>query len=351
MTILRLAPGLIAAASVLAPAAARAAETPLLVVVEAPPGLGLDGGDVRQTIGAELGTPVLAPRETEGGGPSDLMIVALDRGDIRMSLRGRTTPPLSRSIPMPPAHAARLQAIAWLAGNLARDQVSAIVGGAPAAAGVAASSPTAPPPLASATVASREPVETLSTTPAIVAIPPGPAPWAVSFAGGPAAIYLNDVSRHLSAGSAYYGGVAYQVEVQHQVPGGFLFGAALDVGPWFNTHLIGGAAFVGSGWYRRRVFAETTFGLGLEAVRMMVQNRTITAGSEGTTDTSTATFATQPLLYVRAIGTVGTPITPAFDLIARLTLHITSAETPFVSPHNQQTDYASLTIGVRLRLP
>jgi hypothetical protein len=52
MTIRRLAFGLVAAASVLAPAAARASDRPLLVVVETPASLGLDSAEVRRTIAA-----------------------------------------------------------------------------------------------------------------------------------------------------------------------------------------------------------------------------------------------------------------------------------------------------------
>src|SRR5437868_4123954 len=97
---------------------------PLLVVVEASPGLGLDGRAVRERIGAELRAPVFAPSNSVTG--DVLMTVALDRTEIRVWLHDGAAPPVSRAIPMPAERADRLQAIAWLAGNVARDQVSSI---------------------------------------------------------------------------------------------------------------------------------------------------------------------------------------------------------------------------------
>ena len=64
-------------------------------------------------------------RSTES--PGRALIVAFDRDRIAMSLRTNDATPIVRDIPAPTDRAARLRAIAWLAGNLARDQVTPIV--------------------------------------------------------------------------------------------------------------------------------------------------------------------------------------------------------------------------------
>ncbi|HEY4187672.1 MAG TPA: hypothetical protein VGP07_21520 [Polyangia bacterium] len=101
-----------------------AADRPLLVVVEAPPALEVDAAEIRRAIGAELRSVMVAPMRTSAQAPERALIVALDRERIAMSLRVGDATPVTRSIPSPSEHAARLHAIAWLAGNLARDQVS-----------------------------------------------------------------------------------------------------------------------------------------------------------------------------------------------------------------------------------
>ena len=127
---------------------ARAADGPLLVVVEAPPALDADAAEIRRAIGTELHSRTVAPMKTPAETSDRALIVALDRDRIAMSLRTSDAAPVARSIPAPPEHAARLRAIAWLAGNLARDQVSPIVAEAakapPAASLLQPTSPAAP---------------------------------------------------------------------------------------------------------------------------------------------------------------------------------------------------------------
>ncbi len=100
---------------------ARAADGPLLVVVEAPPALDADAAEIRRAIGTELRSRTVAPMKTPTETSDRALIVALDRDRIAMSLRTSDAAPIARSIPAPPEHAARLRAIAWLAGNLARE--------------------------------------------------------------------------------------------------------------------------------------------------------------------------------------------------------------------------------------
>ncbi len=110
---------------------ARAAEGPLLVVVEAPPALDADAAEIRRAIGTELRSQTIAPMKRGGEPPERALIVAFDRDRIAMSLRTNDGAPIVRDIPAPADPTARLRAIAWLAGNLARDQVTPLVAEAP----------------------------------------------------------------------------------------------------------------------------------------------------------------------------------------------------------------------------
>jgi hypothetical protein len=65
----------------------RAGEQPLLVVVEAPPALDVDGAEVRRAIGTELRCETVAPTRTPAQPPDRALIVALDRNRITISLR------------------------------------------------------------------------------------------------------------------------------------------------------------------------------------------------------------------------------------------------------------------------
>ncbi len=106
---------------------ASAAEGPLLVVVEAPPALDADAAEIRRAIGVELRSQTIAPMKRSADPPERALIVAFDRDRIAMSLRTNDSMPVVRDIPAPTDRAARTRAIAWLAGNLARDQVTPIV--------------------------------------------------------------------------------------------------------------------------------------------------------------------------------------------------------------------------------
>ena len=108
---------------------AHAAEGPLLVVVEAPPALDADAAEIRRAIGTELHARTIAPMKTTSEPPRRALIVAIDHERIAMSLRTGDGTSRLRGHPGTADRAARLRAIAWLAGNLARDQVSPILRG------------------------------------------------------------------------------------------------------------------------------------------------------------------------------------------------------------------------------
>lgn len=349
---------IIAAAAV--PGTAGAADDPLLVVVESAPGVSIDARDVRRTIGAELGILVVAPADPTATGASRVLIVAVDRAEIRMSLRANADGLVARTIPAPPDRPARMREIGWLAGNLARDQVSGIVSvfAEPLAptkelvitaadtprATEPANVPSPPPTVLPVAGPAREPPATVSARPTEVPIAPQASRWAITVAGGPtAALVLQNGS------STPVRDVTYQLEIQHQAsPDALIFGAALDIGtdsPTFGSQLFGIAGIVGSSWYHRHWFLETTAGAGLEVARLApTTTGTIHTSEAGATSTTTISNEFQPTLYLRGTGTVGLPIATAFDLVARFGIHLSSEG-------GSSADFVSATAGLRFRLP
>ena len=110
---------------------ARASDAPLLVVVEAPPALDADAAEIRRVIGGELRSPTVAPTQNASEVGDRTLIIALERDRMTMSLHTNDASPVVRAIRLPAERDARLRAIAWLAGNLVRDQVSPILSEAP----------------------------------------------------------------------------------------------------------------------------------------------------------------------------------------------------------------------------
>jgi len=343
--------------------AARAAEDPLLVVVEAQPGLGVDAADVRRRIASELHQAVVSPSDPAAPRASQVLIVSLDEADIRISMRSGASAHVSRTIPDVAERAARLRAVAWLAGNLARDQVGPLL---PKLALAAAPEPAKAAP----TAAAQAPA---TTTPAIVEPPPvGPAPWpstdaAVSARASASSADANTNARWMitATGGVTFtasclqidpsinvtcGGVpnvsrgfGYQFEVQHQSPGDdMILGGALDAGP--DPHVVGIAAFIGTRRSSKHWYLEATLGAGIEDERLPVGNYTITNSSQnGTSSETTFSTGNQPALYARAIGSIGVPINSTFDFVARLGLHLASS--------GLNTDFMVATAGLRVKLP
>jgi hypothetical protein len=159
------------------PLAARAAGAePLLVVVEAAPGVDADAGEIRRAISAEVHLPTVAPTTADSEGAERALIVGVERNHIAVALRGAYAPPVLRVIPAQADQRARVRAIAWLAGNLVRDQVSGIVAGdVPASPGLA----NMPALAAPAAPAAQE----AAVAPAATEPPPYQAPAATISAG------------------------------------------------------------------------------------------------------------------------------------------------------------------------
>jgi len=328
-------------------AVARGADRPLLVAVEAAPGAEIGAADIREVIAAELAEPVVGAREANADAASDILLVALEPREIRMSLRAGAAPIVSRTIAAPPDRPGRLRSIGWLAGNLVRDQIGPIVGAGEAAPPAAASHPATEPPALAETPPryAAVPEAAVARRPASGGDEPAHSAWAITVAGGPTLqmlVWGPDVPGTLA------GGGVYQIEVQHQAsPDSLPLGVALEVGPsgeGATSHYLGVAGFLGSRRGSGRWFIEGTVGLGVEVVSGRVQTLTVTNNSQtGVTSESQVSFEPVPALYARLQGTGGVQVSQMFDLVAQIGAH-PSSSWKFGS-------YLSSTFGVRLRLP
>jgi hypothetical protein len=309
---------------------------PLVVVVDAGPGAGADAKQVREVIGRELGRRIVAFVDGDGmaAPPAgtdepDLLLVGLSRERIVMSLRRRLEAGIARSVPAPADAAARLRTIAWLAGNVVRDQLSPFLRASadlgvsqtaakpepapePPVVPVTEPPPVAPPPLL--------PVETLTATAAAPPVPT-PAPWSVTIAGGP-------VFESRGAAFSFQGPpVSFQIELARHRPDGWIVGAALDGGvAGMRYGGLSGVAGFAHRW--SKLHLEATLGIGLEIAP--VRHVTWTYSSSGTGDfTSETTVSSQTavLFYNRAFVTLSRELTPSWELLFRLGAQLPFGET------------------------
>jgi hypothetical protein len=353
MRITPLAVSLVVLGSAAFAGAARGADRPLLVAVEVGPGVDLAPTEVRRAVAAELGTTVVAVYEPTGDVAADVLLVALAPREIRMSLRAGTAPVVSRTIAVPRDRSARLKSISWLAGNLVRDQVGPIVATREAPAEIeppplAASAPSpaspAPSPVSPAPLSvSAGPAVVAASSPAIATATIPRAVWSFTLSGGPVGTILH---------GQFQGSSAFQLDVQRQrSPDSLLYGVGFIVGPDLPRHYIGAAAFAGEAWRGQTWFAEATLGLGFEMLDGYAHIAT-TTGTAPTADNpgmmtsfSEADVASGPVpgLFVRTALTGGFHLSRAFDLVARLSGHLSS--------NGGSESYLGATAGVRLRLP
>jgi hypothetical protein len=331
---------------------ARGAESRLLVSVEVAPGVDVAAADVRRAVATELGTAVIAARDSSADGATDVLLVALDPREIRMSLRAGAATIVSRAIAAPADRTGRLRSIGWLAGNLVRDQVGPIVATAEAPPALAADVPAAiaPAPLAPPAPVLPRPAAVSPAPAAVVASPPATVPvaiprplWAITVIGGPVATVIRDDG---AAGTTVMRSGAFQLEVQRQPsPERMLLGLALTAGPDSPRHYLGLAAFAGEAWGGQSWFAEATLGLGVEALDGMAKTAMGT-GEAYMTPTVTERWTSAgvfPGVYVRPAGTAGFRLSRFFDLVAQLGAHLSS--------NGSIASYLSSAAGVRLRLP
>jgi hypothetical protein len=264
-----------------------------------------------------------------------------------------------------------LRAVAWLAGNLARDQVGPLL---PNLASASAPRPGADPapPATRAIAATRSPAS--ADPPALVPPPIGSEPartsedalsiyvkpretdvhtrwWITASGGATLSDYCLQLGSHpavtcgptAGAASPFTSGSSYQLEVLHKsVDEGTIVGAALDTGP--NPHLVGLAGLIGTRRPWGRWYLEATLGAGIEAERLNVATTTIVNSSAtGITENVSVSAQVEPALYARATGSVGIPINRSLDLVARLTVHLASS--------GGATDFIGASAGLRLKLP
>jgi len=345
---------------------ARAAEGPLLVVVEAPPALDADAAEIRRAIGVELRAQMIAPMKRGAEPPERALIVAFDRDRITMSLRTNDGIPVVRDIPAPTDRAARLRAIAWLAGNLARDQVTPIVAEAPVDMPSLATIPAAP-----AVTPANEPPPLAVVPP--VPIPPGSASdlptistsaqdpkisaahfWTIGAADGPTSnfplCYPFPGSPGLPSPCAPLRdhGTAWRIEVQrHSTSKGFFQGAALEgtAGSGFAPQLIGLSAFGGSTKRHGQWTFEPTLGAGLELSYACCGPGVVTStqsSSNGFTSALMIGTTLRPALSAEGALALAHPVSDSLDALIRIGAHLSSDDV--------SAWYLSVTLGLRYNL-
>jgi hypothetical protein len=340
---------------------------PLLVVVEAAPGTDLAPADVRAAIGAEVGVPVVSPHDSTAPEADRLLVVSLDGAAIRVTLRDSPSQLVTRSIAAPGARPARLQTIAWLAGNVARDQVSGIVEALPPQAPVVttgtsdgpgpsvprvepppaqpgASLPSPPGPTSMPAVA--QPAETLSAA-ASATKPEGRSEWTVTAAYGTALVSVPDGKiADINTGRS---GSIYEVRAQRRAEGDLDLGAAFSLGDLVNAgsgrEVYAFAGLAGRRWDRRHWFVEARGGVGVELVRLPTHHFIVTNSSTmgGPFDEDVITEDYQPILFGTARGGLGVPLSRSFEALVELGMCLGS--------HGLDSDYVSTAIALRMRLP
>jgi hypothetical protein len=345
--------GVVGAASSSASSAWGGPERPLLVAVEVAPGGGAEAAQVRKAIGEELHRPILALGDSVDAsfpsiGDPDVLLVDVGRERIVLSLRRPSDEPVARTLPAPSEKAARLRAIAWMAGNLARDQVTPFLA-ATTDARAFASEPTAAPAVQAA----------VQTQPPPVALPPtvspsGPAetavavgspssslvrPWSVLASGGLAW----STSYPLSTVTSWYP-VALQLELVKRRPDGWMWGGGVDVMPRPGARAalfaLGGA---GSTWGPLRL--EGSIGIGLENAGIL-SSETISrsASSPPSPPDFAQTYSNQWVMYGRVFATASWSMSTSWDLVARV-----GAQDAFATG-SLGVDLTG-AVGVRVNLP
>lgn len=354
---------------------AQATEQPLLVVVEAPPGLALDAAQIRRAIETELHQPAVAPTEALDDDPSRSLIVAVDRDRVTMSLRESQASAVTRAIASPADPAARLRVIAWLAGNLARDQVSGLTASPPEPQAPSVSTETAPSasfpgvetpaPAAPVPPALKPPPFTAPTAELTVhaeSEQTSPAAWTIGAAAGPAfSTYATGRALHSIVGEGnftdtapdiYYGrGTLWRIEARHNPAGSRMFSglglegvAGSDFPPdiGFVSEVIGARAFVG--WVRQwgRWSLGYDLGAGLDLTERMAASYTLTSSSVRMQPTVTYGTSLRPGLFAAAGVAAAHPLGDVLDAVLTLDVH--------QSVVDENDGYFALTLGLRYRL-
>ena len=339
-------------------------------MVEAPPALDADAAEIRRAIGTELHARTIAPMSTQAEAPGRAFIVALDRERIAISLRSSDGAPIARVIPAPADHTARLRAIVWLAGNLARDQVTPILAERENAPSVPTPMEPLPPSTSPGTDAAATAPESSIEPPrfempaATVTAHVDPerahqSSWTIGAATGPAiSTYgLGHALRQSIFGSWNLGnslydvfndyGTIWRIEARRRAADSKLFtGFALEgsTGEGFNQdEIFGGMAFAGSALHLGRWNLEGSLGLGIdlsERTRTVGAINTFMSGSEVTTVVQDTSL--RPSLFAAGGLALSHPVFESVDLFLALDAHVSTTD--------EYDGYLASMIGLRYRL-
>jgi hypothetical protein len=326
---------------------------PLLVAVELSPGLKGDAAEIRRAIREELELPVVAPSQANAGEIPNELIVAVTRRQIVVSVQSADSWS-SRAVEAPTDPEERLRTIAWLAGNLARDQMTGLLIGRDGPAPEPAPSATTPAAQAPDASARHSPAE---PSPAAVGLEPPQFPvvaaqpalgddsvrWHVTGSGGPSMAAFGYWGYSQTHVAFWQPGLAWRLEVTRSRGDHPLFGVALDIGP-ADWHLLGVAATWTGHHERKRWILETSAGLGVELGKGgAVETSNVDSTKLGTYTTTEFKLQNQPGLYASGDVAAGVRLGASFDLIADVRVHLTTL--------GLVQSYAVPTLGLRFRVP
>ncbi len=252
----------------------------LAVQITAPSGA-LDVAAARLAIATELGVRIADPGAADAA--LGTLAVTIERDVLRIAYRPASGSSLERTLAVPPVPADRVQLIAFVAANLVRDQVTALL------AALARTPATTPPPAAPATPepvapptaeppAPGTPVFVLSppAPPAPVASAPPPRRWMPAtlglippltidrLAGGEVAVGVGVHGLVGATDGVTVASVSGLVDIQRRFASGVQIGgiAAVTGGP------VEGAQIGGVGTYAGRVHGVQVGGVGTYAGRV-----------------------------------------------------------------------------------
>jgi hypothetical protein len=286
-----------------------------------------------------------------------------------MSLRANDGTSVARVIPSPVDRAARLRVIAWLAGNLARDQVSPILAEAPVEplplptvpALPVATAATEPPPAAtqpSGEHPSSLPVAPPSSPPlpgdvaGAISLrtepqkPPSPLFWSVSASVGPVIAAFDRGAFVVGPFTVrIHDSTAWQVEVQrrrtngHLIIGGTFEGTHSNRADEDSPQLLGVNVFVGADWHSRLCNLEATIGAGPEGASIL-QYESVPVGNE---TEALPYYSYRFALYAKGAIAAAVPLGDSIEGLVELGFHVSSTR--------EESWFGASTIGVRYILP
>jgi hypothetical protein len=262
------------------PATSPGSEEPLLVIVERGHGATTNPEQVRHAISEELHRPVVGPADAAGKNASQMLVVTIAADSVAMQMRSAGDLAARRRIEPLVSGESSLRVVAWLAGNLARDQASELMDAMP---GTSSPIPETPPPA----VATQPPPQAeLATAPASSATKP-----AASIEAAPDAEAGWRVGLSLGMQGAFWAGNLQTVGSQRLEvispprAGKWSLTASLDVisVPQSRVYFLWGGMSHRSTLVPRWLAADVGWGVGMALERYDLPVGTATAGTFDTT--------------------------------------------------------------------